>query len=122
MIWVGKPGRTQTRLYSQSRWLEAGYLGFRKKKNFTIPVAKTKALISFAVTAKLICAFVFAYVDCWFSHAVAHLFVLGFNVPLNNFLKSCRDGTDSMYLLAFLDFILPVLLRTSPYPVHIISH
>ena len=36
-------------------------------------VAKTKALISFAVTAKLICAFVFAYADCWFSHEAAHL-------------------------------------------------
>ena len=36
-------------------------------------VAKTKALISFAVTAKLICAFVFAYADCWFSHVAAHL-------------------------------------------------
>ena len=35
-------------------------------------VAKTKALISFAVTAKLICAFVFAYADCWFSHEAAH--------------------------------------------------
>ena len=38
--------------------------GFRKKRNCTIRVAKTKALISFAVTAKLtaklICAFVFA--------------------------------------------------------------
>ena len=34
--------------------------------------AKTKALISFAVTAKLICVFVFAYADCWFSHDVAH--------------------------------------------------
>ena len=30
-------------------------------------VAKTKALISFAITAKLICVFVFAYADCWFS-------------------------------------------------------
>ena len=39
----------------------------------TIRVAKTKALISFAVTAKLICAFVFAYADCWFSHAAAHI-------------------------------------------------
>ena len=38
-----------------------------------ICVAKTKALISFAVTAKLICAFVFAYVDCWFSHVAAHI-------------------------------------------------
>ena len=34
---------------------------------------KTKALISFAVTAKLICAFVFAYAGCWFSHGAAHL-------------------------------------------------
>ena len=30
--------------------------------------AKTKALISCAVTAQLICAFVFAYANCWFSH------------------------------------------------------
>ena len=36
-------------------------------------VAKTKALISFAVTAKLICVFVFAYADCWFSDAAAHV-------------------------------------------------
>ena len=42
--------------------------------NCTIRVAKTKTLISFAVTvAKLICAFVFAYADCWFSHEVAHI-------------------------------------------------
>ena len=36
-------------------------------------VAKTKALISFAVTAKLICVFVFAYADCWFAHVAAEL-------------------------------------------------
>ena len=35
-------------------------------------VAKTKALISFAVTAKLICVFVFAYAKCWFSRDAAH--------------------------------------------------
>ena len=29
---------------------------------------KKKALISFAVTAKLISVFVFAYAKCWFSH------------------------------------------------------
>ena len=33
---------------------------------------KTKALISFAVTAKLICAFVFAYAKGRFSHDKAH--------------------------------------------------
>ena len=37
-------------------------------------MAKTKALISCAVTAQLICVFVFAYANCWFSHAQAHLF------------------------------------------------
>ena len=39
----------------------------------TIRVVKTKALISFALTAKLICVFVFAYAKCWFSHDTAHI-------------------------------------------------
>ena len=61
---------SETSQYSHRRWIEAGNFGFRKLRNFTIRVAKTKALISFAVTAKLICVFVFAYADFWFSHAV----------------------------------------------------
>ena len=36
---------------------------------------KTKALISFAVTAKLICAFVFTYAKSRASHYVAQLFM-----------------------------------------------
>ena len=36
-------------------------------------MAKTKALISFAVTAKLICVFVFAYANIRFSHVAAHI-------------------------------------------------
>ena len=39
----------------------------------TIRVAKTKTLISFAVTAKLICVFVFAYAKSRFSHNEAQL-------------------------------------------------
>ena len=39
-------------------------------------VAKTKALISFAVTAKLICVFVFAYAKIRFSHDAAHIILL----------------------------------------------
>ena len=35
-------------------------------------VAKTKALINFAVTAKLICVLVFAYAKCRFSHNEAY--------------------------------------------------
>ena len=36
-------------------------------------VAKTKALISFAVTAKLICVFLFAYAKRLFSHDAAQI-------------------------------------------------
>ena len=36
-------------------------------------MAKTKALISFAVTAKLICVFVFAYAKSRFSHDAAQM-------------------------------------------------
>ena len=39
-------------------------------------VAKIKALISCAVTAQLICAFVFAYADCLFSFAVVQIMKL----------------------------------------------
>ena len=40
--------------------------------NCTIHVVKTKALISFAVTAKVICVFVFSYAKSRFSHDAAH--------------------------------------------------
>ena len=36
-------------------------------------VVKTKALISFAVTGKLICVLVFAYAKCWISHDGAQI-------------------------------------------------
>ena len=42
----------------------------------TIRLAKTKVLISFAVTAKLICVFVFAYAKIRFSHDAAHISVI----------------------------------------------
>ena len=62
-----------TSLYNHRQWLDTGNLGFRKKRNCTIRVAKTKALISFAVTAKVISAFGFANAGCWFSHEVANI-------------------------------------------------
>ena len=65
------PGLTQTRLYSHWRWLEAWNFVFRKKRYCTIQVAKTKALISFAVTAKLICVFVIS--KMLVSHDAAQL-------------------------------------------------
>ena len=42
----------------------------------TIRRAKTKALISFAVTTKLICVFVFAYAKSRFSHDEAQMKVV----------------------------------------------
>ena len=49
------PSPTQTGLYSHRNRLEAFNFELKKKRDCTIRVAKTKALISFAVTAKLIC-------------------------------------------------------------------
>ena len=45
----------------------------RKKRGCTIYVAKTKALISFAATERLICVFVFTCAKRWFSHDAAQL-------------------------------------------------
>ena len=68
-----RPGLTQTGLCGHRRWLEVGNFVFRKERDCTTCVAKTKTLISFAVTAKLICVFVFAYAKSWFSHNEAHI-------------------------------------------------
>ena len=65
-----KPGCTAT----EDGWrLEISDLGSRGiDPDCTICVAKTKALISFAVTAKLVCIFVFAYAKIRFSYDAAH--------------------------------------------------
>ena len=63
-----KPGCTITQMVTGLK-----FRIYRKKRDCTIYVAKTKALISFAVTAKLICVFVFAYAKSRFSHDAAHL-------------------------------------------------
>ena len=47
-------------------------LKFRKWRDYTICVAKTKVLISCAVITRLIRAFVFAYSKSRFSHDEAH--------------------------------------------------
>ena len=48
-------------------------LKFRKYRNDTIYVAKTKVLISCTVTIQLICAFVIAYAKSRFSRDVANI-------------------------------------------------
>ena len=46
-------------------------------------MAKTKALISFAVTVKLICFFVFAYAKKRFCHDEAQILVIAVFVSIN---------------------------------------
>ena len=67
-----RPGLTQTGLYSHRRWLEAGNFVFKMKRDSTMHVEKTITLISCAVNAKLICAFVFANANIRFSYGAAH--------------------------------------------------
>ena len=80
---------TQIRLYNQRSRLETGNFGYRKWRNCTIRVAKTKALISFAVTAKLICTFDFPKADCWFSHVAAHIMLM-YRIMLFYFRTFCE--------------------------------
>ena len=51
---------------------------------------KTKALISFAVNAKLICVFVFAYTKCWFSYDAAHIFFTLMVISFGVYLASAK--------------------------------
>ena len=71
-------------------------------------MAKTKALISFAVTAKPICVFVFANAKCWFSHDVAHiefhqLSQEHFHVSFRNDLKVENCHTVIFFCLLYTD-------------------
>ena len=50
-------------------------------------LAKTKALISYAVTAQLICAFVFTYAKIRFSHDTAHIYS-SFVTPGTSFITT----------------------------------
>ena len=69
-----RTGPTQVELSKHRRWLEAaGNFGFTKLGNCTIRGEKTKTQICFAVTAKRICAFVFAYAKCLFSRDADHI-------------------------------------------------
>ena len=65
---------SQTSIHSHRRSLEVCIIGFNKKGDCTIWVAKTKVLISCAVTVQLICDFVFAYhknpVLTWFMSLI----------------------------------------------------
>ena len=49
---------------------------FKVSGGTSVPKLPTSYPPSFAVTAKLICTFVFAYADCWFSQEAAEIDML----------------------------------------------
>ena len=107
-IWV--PTRSDTNWAVQSPKMARGLkFVFKLKRDCTIGVAKTKALISFGVTAKLLCAFVFAQAFCWFSYAVAHIMSSVGTVNKNCLLELCKELLFSIYMyfeiMAFGSFI-----------------
>ena len=67
---------------------------------------KSKALISFVVTAKQICVFVFAYVNCWFSHEAAQITIYW------------NSSAVSLYILKFGSKFLTILKRFYRNKIH----
>ena len=77
-IWV--PTRSHTNQPVQSQKMVRGWkFCIQKVEELYYTHSEIKALISFTVTAKLICAFVFAYANCWFSHAAADIFCIHYS-------------------------------------------
>ena len=87
--------QTQTGLYSHRIRLEAKNIGFKQKMNCTIRVAKTKALISCAVSAVLlfiphlwisIIHFRISINYFWISINELKIFIIHLKISLNRFM------------------------------------
>ena len=90
-IWVSDQVRHNQAVQSQKKARSLKFrIKFKKKRDSTIRVVKTKMLISCAFTAQLICVFVFAYADCWFSNAAAQYSESSGSLPTR--LKKKRLG------------------------------
>ena len=76
----------------------------------TTRIAKTKAMISFAVTAKLICVFVFSYAKSRFSHDAA-LLKQGGHIMSFITIKNSMQYTAALKLTTFLHKIVILLLK-----------
>ena len=73
------PTRSDTHPAVQAKKIARGWtFWIQKVEKLYYPCSENKkALISFALTAKLICAFVYAFAKCWVSHGATHIFELG---------------------------------------------
>ena len=70
-VWFPNRSDTNRPVQAQKR---ARSLKFRiqVEEELYYPSSENKGADQLRVTAKLICVFVFAYADCWFSHEAAH--------------------------------------------------
>ena len=95
---------TQIGLCNHRSWLEAGNFVLRKQSDCTIYAAKTKSLISCAVFAQLICAFVFAYAKSRFCHDAAHHVLLIFHcdneskIYTQKIIEPCYEKTGFLHI------------------------
>ena len=71
--------------------------------------AKAKALISCAVTAQLICAFVFAYAKGRFSHDAAQFIIYWTDIAFS------RHGHDLYYMQDYDKTITYFMAQLSPF-------
>ena len=85
---------------------------------------KTKALISFAVTAKLICVFVFAYAKCWFSHDAAlvePLCLISRKMPMKRKMRKI-NGRENKFFLQYTSCSFQLLLTFDPILVEKVAY
>ena len=133
-LWRFRTGQTQIGLQNHRRWLENWNFGFRKKRDCTHCLAKTKVLVSCGVIAQLICAFVFAIhvifpyfggSSLYFANFLENLpicqIVFGYITSTSPFLEfqtSLPKFKNSLLCL----IILSIWKRKSPYLSTNVSH
>ena len=72
-----------------------------KVEEMYCPIVKKKVLISFAVTEKLICSFVFAYIKCWFSHEAAHIMTILYALHWHNVKGNTLNNNNLSFLYKY---------------------
>ena len=71
-MWFSNRSDTNRPVQAQKRVRSLKFRTYVEEELY-YPSSENQGVISFAVTAKLICVFIFAYADCWFSHEAAQL-------------------------------------------------
>ena len=80
-----------------------------------------KELISFAVTAKLVCVFCFAYADCWFSHEAAQMSLIEKKNIYQTSLMSLRLFMISAFIHLFICSFISSKLGFLKFIIHILG-